>query len=409
VSAAALSSRFRQPQARKMMGNLSERLKWLYLVMTVLLELLVVAESRSRDAFVLHCSNSRRAAISRPRWNARFQQARSENEETSITKETHISPKRRVCVVIDYSDDAAEDSSLAPVATELARNLDVPVCPNLSSDSYPYTHALVVVPYCVGDIVNYAVAIQNVDRNNDSKRSRRRQPKQTGKSKPFFVEFCPPSNSRLGKRSEGQSGTDLLIQAASLGKGGKAVYDLTAGFGQDSLLMAQSGAASVCMVERDPIVAALLSDALRRLKLIASDGDSMDPQTQRALNLSEKLTLEKVGDAVQVAKCILDDPSAQRPDVCYVDPMFPTRRKSAAVKKNMQILHGLLGSQATNDLQNENTRQEEQDLLEAALNLARERVVVKRPINADRLGTGKEIKPSYEVKGSVNRWDVYVK
>jgi hypothetical protein len=77
------------------------------------------------------------------------------------------------------------------------------------------------------------------------------------------------------------------------------------------------------------------------------------------------------------------------------------------VKKNMQILHGLLGGQSPPLDRDE----AEQELLEAAFEAARVRLVVKRPINAKPLGmeTGKAQKPSYSVDGSVNRWDIYIK
>ena len=86
--------------------------------------------------------------------------------------------------------------------------------------------------------------------------------------------------------------------------------------------------------------------------------------------------------------------------------MFPARTKSASVKKNMQILHGLLDSQAIDDA----VRQlEEAELLGVAYEAARTRVVVKRPVNAEPLGGQQALKPSYSIRGSVNRWDVYVK
>ena len=363
--------------------------------------------------FVLHfvvficCQGN--AFVSAPTWTRRsalLQQELNESEKESF-----------VCVITKYNGetavDIAQERNFTEIAADLARSLDaVPVAPaDLSIETCPYTHTLVVVPYHFDEnVMSYAIAIQDLV-HNDPKKSRRQRSSKKPKSKPFFVDFCPPSSSRLGKRFEGQSGTDLLIKAVSPGKGCKTVYDLTAGFGQDSFLMAQGGASHVYMVERDPVVAALLSDGLRRLSLIASDGDSMNPQTQHAIALSERLTLEKTGDALQVARAVLNDPAAQRPDVCYVDPMFPSRTKSAAVKKNMQILHGLLGSQSNDDVQNENATKEEQDLLEAAMSLALKRVVVKRPINANYLGgtTQNGIKPSYEIKGSINRWDVYVK
>ena len=58
-------------------------------------------------------------------------------------------------------------------------------------------------------------------------------------------------------------------------------------------------------------------------------------------------------------------------------------------------------------------QQEERDLLNEALSLAKSRVVVKRPINAPPLGSPDDTKedvciPSFELKGSMNRFDVYI-
>ena len=306
---------------------------------------------------------------------------------------------RSICVFTDHGG-----LDFKTIAIELANQLSIPVCSGLDHDSCPYTHALVAVPYHLDKVSSYAIAIH--DLSNDSKRSREKRSAKKVKSQPFFVDFCPPISSRLGKRFEGHSGTDLLLKAVS--PSDQIVYDLTAGFGQDSVLMSHGGASRVVMVERDPVVATLLFDALRRVHLIAKDGDPVNSYTQRAVDLSKRLTLE-VTDAVHVSKAIVSDTSAQRPHVCYIDPMFPARTKSAAVKKNMQILHGILGSQANE--QDDNTNEQELNLLEAAWNLATRRVVVKRPVNADCVGgtLQNRLKPSYEIKGSINRWDIYVK
>ncbi len=103
----------------------------------------------------------------------------------------------------------------------------------------------------------------------------------------------------------------------------------------------------------------------------------------------------------------------------YLDPMFPPqKKKSSAVKKDMSILRSLLG---TADMSNIDTSaehhrmKEERDLLIAACNLARRSVVVKRPIGSLPLGhlitndmDQSVITPSYDVRGSLNHWDVYV-
>jgi len=325
------------------------------------------------------------------------------------------------------------------------------------------THCLRVVPYERESVRSYAIAIQPLDtgggddgdgdggggggkgsrrRSRQRQRQRRKSDRRTTSSmKPFFVDFVPPAGSkmdkRLGKNQKG--GSELLLKAVAPGKveGGAVVYDLTAGFGQDSAIVAAAGGASrVHMVERDPVVAALLGDALRRLRLVAESdlgggGGGDYDATSRAAELASKLTLE-VAEGVDVAMRIAlhsedegrdDGRMSRRPDVCYLDPMFPPRTKSAAVKKNMQILHGLLrsndrpdrgGGEACDDAESSSDPlrlEAERSLLDGALRAARVRVVVKRPAQAPPLGgdEGRAQKPSYSVRGSVNRWDIYVK
>lgn len=84
-------------------------------------------------------------------------------------------------------------------------------------------------------------------------------------------------------------------------------------------------------------------------------------------------------------------------------------KKTASVKKNMQLLHGILQSQTIKD---DARLSDEQCLLAAALSTAKERVVVKRPARAPLLGEGVTMEnlvhsPHHSVSGSLNRWDVY--
>jgi len=203
------------------------------------------------------------------------------------------------------------------------------------------------------------------------------------------------------------------------------VYDMTAGFARDAVILASGGAGTVVMVERDPIVGIMLEDALRRLEMVASlegEGGGSDDVVVRARVLLERLVLYR-GDGATLftdgagAGAGGDGPvRPPRPDVCYLDPMFPPRRKSAAVKKPMRILHGLFQPIDGADVNAScRRRREEGELLKAALSLARRRVVVKRPVGASPLGVGEGDTggvgvrmPSYELKGSVNRFDVYV-
>ncbi len=73
--------------------------------------------------------------------------------------------------------------------------------------------------------------------------------------------------------------------------------------------------------------------------------------------------------------------------------MFPERKKSAKVKKQMQAFHAIVGTDADAD-----------GLLALALNVATYRVVVKRPAGANYLA---EKKPSYSLEGKSTRYDIY--
>jgi 16S rRNA (guanine1516-N2)-methyltransferase len=282
-----------------------------------------------------------------------------------------------------------------------------------------FSHALRLVPYEYGDLLStFALAIEPIGSDapeaSNGKRKQRRKPKKSkvksSSSSSFFVDLCPPPNSKAGRRASGDSGkADLLVKAVAPRKGAvdpstgareaAVVWDLTAGLGQDSLVLARNGAKTVRMVERHPIVAALLGDAMRRLELLA--------KASPVSHASAGALLETLGLSVGEGRDALEDGSGC--DVVYLDPMFPPRQKQSAVKKGMSILHGLLETHVVgNDGGDETLRQrEEQEFLEAALEAARLRVVVKRPIKAPLLGDG-STKPSHALNGSVNRWDVYV-
>ncbi len=155
------------------------------------------------------------------------------------------------------------------------------------------------------------------------------------------------------------------------------VLDATAGLGRDAFLLAGLGC-KVTMMERQIPVAALLDDGLERGKLDADIGSW----------LAERLTLINTSSIDSMAK-------QQDIDVVYLDPMYPHREKSAAVKKEMRVFQTLVGSDPDAD-----------DLLASAIALAKYRVVVKRPSYAEPLA-GK--KPSTSIKMKKNRFDIYVK
>ncbi len=148
------------------------------------------------------------------------------------------------------------------------------------------------------------------------------------------------------------------------------ILDVTAGWGRDAGLLAQHGA-QVIMLERQPVMAALLADGLRRL-----------PPNTLALSCIHQ-------DALLYLSQL--EPS-DYPDVIYIDPMHPERNKSALVKKDMQALQQLFGPD-----------QDAHDLLNLAVTRVKKRVVLKWPQRLAPL-----IKPDSSIPGKTVRFDVYI-
>jgi 16S rRNA (guanine1516-N2)-methyltransferase len=157
-----------------------------------------------------------------------------------------------------------------------------------------------------------------------------------------------------------------------------AVIDATAGLGRDSFVLADLGC-KVTMLERSAVVFALLRDGLSR----GLGGDDV--------------WVREVCERLELVHCESREwlgGNAGSADVVYLDPMFPARRKSARVKKEMWLFQQLLESGAGAP-----------GLLEAARNAARKRVVVKRPAKAPPL---EDRKPDFELPGKTVRFDVYL-
>jgi 16S rRNA (guanine1516-N2)-methyltransferase len=165
--------------------------------------------------------------------------------------------------------------------------------------------------------------------------------------------------------------------AQALGKS-KTVVDATTGWGQDSLCMFRMGYAVLC-IERSPLMAVLLQDALLRLAQC---------DWVQALKLEVPQLLR--GDSIQLVNS-LDTP----PDCIYVDPMFPPKRKkSALAKKSIQVLQELIGQD-----------EDKEQLFAAAWQATAKRVVVKSPDDAPPLAG----KPQQSFQSKLLRYDVYLK
>lgn len=187
---------------------------------------------------------------------------------------------------------------------------------------------------------------------------------------PIYVEFA---QGKLAYRRK-HPGKEALKQALGL----KAhphpyVVDATAGLGQDACMLAHFGC-RVLMIEQSAILAQLLEDGLTRARLHFPD-------------LMARLSYV-CGDARVLLKNL-----EEQPDIVYLDPMFPERKKSAQVKKEMWVLQHILKPESSDDL------------LAIALAVAKHRVIVKRPYYADCLN---KQKPNFQLKGRTNRFDVYL-
>ncbi|AGI33813.1 TPA: class I SAM-dependent methyltransferase [Mannheimia haemolytica] len=155
------------------------------------------------------------------------------------------------------------------------------------------------------------------------------------------------------------------------------VIDATAGLGRDAFVLAAVGC-KVLLVERNPIVAALLEDGLNRAYQDVEIGSFMQ----------ERMILADVRDISQL------DPQSQMAEVVYLDPMYPHKQKSALVKKEMRVFQHLVGADLDSD-----------SFFLPAKGLAKKRVVVKRPDYAPFLA---EQKPDFSHTTKNHRFDVYL-
>jgi 16S rRNA (guanine1516-N2)-methyltransferase len=195
---------------------------------------------------------------------------------------------------------------------------------------------------------------------------------------PLCVDFA--ADALLYRKDNGGGKNEAIAKAVGI-KGAlrPSVVDATAGLGTDSFMLASLGC-KVTLLERTNVVCALLHDGLHR--------GSEDAQ---CMDIVARMTLLP-GNAVERLQELIEQ--KQSVDVVYLDPMFPHKKKSAAVKKPMKMFQTLLGHDADAD-----------DLLTPALQLAAKRVVVKRPNYAPFL---QEQAPSMQIKGKKHRFDVYL-
>ena len=222
--------------------------------------------------------------------------------------------------------------------------------------------------------------------------------------------------------------------------------DATAGLGEDALLLAAAGF-RVVLFERNPIIAALLRDALERaasvpelspivarMQLVEADSIPALQRIGNALAADGALATEKVSEVENILAAdgnsmsqrvpneesfplrhpatdsddFPDPPNPhnpdienqqhdvdlQQPDIVLLDPMFPNKHNRAAAKKNLQLLQQL-----------EEPCEDEESLLQAAFAARPRKAIVKRPIKGPYLAGRK---PSYTLSGKAIRYDCHV-
>jgi 16S rRNA (guanine1516-N2)-methyltransferase len=193
------------------------------------------------------------------------------------------------------------------------------------------------------------------------------------------------------RRRFGQNGGDLIIKAVGGGRNHRnssnssaQVLDLTLGLGRDAFILASHGW-MITGIEQSPVLCEMLTDArdralknpriekvVKRIKIINEDSSSF---------LNNLESYEK-----------------KSWDVILFDPMFPTKKKSALPKKEMQILHAFIGA--------DDDETESQKIADFVIKKKIcSRLVVKRPLLAPPLVQSK--KASLTFKSSSTRFDVY--
>ncbi len=191
----------------------------------------------------------------------------------------------------------------------------------------------------------------------------------------FVVDFVGGAVGHRFRSGEGRG--QALPKAAGLTKGRTPkIVDATAGLGRDAFLLASLGA-QVTLIERSAQMHTHLEDGIRRA--LEAGGTYAEA--------ASRMTLLH-GDSRHLLKTL-------SPEVVIVDPMHPPRHNTALVKKEMRVLREIVGSDP-----------DQTELMEAALDSAKKRVVLKWPLRAEPMAGIR--RPSHQITGKNTRYDVFM-
>lgn len=198
--------------------------------------------------------------------------------------------------------------------------------------------------------------------------------------KPWKIDFLDATIQY--RRSQSSAFKETLAKACGIKKNQEPLHvlDLTAGAGQDAFLLASLGC-HVTMIERHPVVAALLEDALKRFRIHLDTYNQAD---------SIHLSLH-YDDAEHFLNHLSNESS---PDIILIDPMHPERKKSASVKKTMQLFQQWIAPE-----------EHPERLVDLSLQHAKKRVVLKWPRKATPLNYRK---PDFMYGENTVRFEVYL-
>lgn len=192
----------------------------------------------------------------------------------------------------------------------------------------------------------------------------------------FGLSIKGDFGAMLRRVDKGRLAHEMLVKLAKTKEPRPFAVDATAGMGEDAFLLAAAGY-EVVLFESDPVIAALLSDALARAL--------SEPRLSDIVSRMKLIEGDSVRGLAELDKA---------PDIVYLDPMFPARTKSGLVGKKLQLLQKL-----------EKPCSSEEELLTAAIGAKPKKIIIKRPLNGPCLAGRK---PSYSVKGKAIRYDCIV-
>jgi len=194
---------------------------------------------------------------------------------------------------------------------------------------------------------------------------------------PIIVDFL--KNKRIHPRLASTTTKDPLPKAVGVKPGMRPyIVDATAGLGMDAMHLAWLGC-RVTLIERSPIVHALLANGLQR-----AQGNK---ELSRIIESNIRLY---TGDSIEVLTSL---PSS--PHTVLLDPMYPLDSKNPRNRKEMRILRDIVGDDEDIDR-----------LFATALEVALNRVVIKRPKHAPLISNTPL--PSHQITMKSGRFDVYL-